>query len=155
MSSVNQVFLVGRLGADPEMRYTPQGTAVCRLRLATNRRGRRDGSEAEDKPDWHRVIVWDKLGELCHRFLRKGRLVAVVGRIRYDMWTGKDGTRKHSTEIVANEVQFLGSREGDAAGGSRGYGYGGAPPAAAAPAPVRPLVAASSSPMGAGDDLPF
>ena len=108
MSSVNKVILVGRLGADPELRYTTSGTAVCSFRVATNRvfTGR-DGQRKEEVA-WHRIVAWGKQGETCKSFLGRGRQVFVEGRLRQQSYTDKEGQRRFSTEVVADRVVFLG-----------------------------------------------
>ena len=103
---MNSVFLVGRLGADPDVRRTSAGKAVCNLRLATDRASK-DGEKSE--PDWHRVVVWDRQAETCGRFLQKGRMVAVAGRLQHRSWEDDKGARRQSTEVVAHRVQFFSS----------------------------------------------
>ena len=114
---MNSVFLVGRLGADPEVRRTTAGKAVCNLRVATDRQGK-DGATME--PDWHRVVVWDRQGETCARYLEKGRMVAVAGRLQHRSWDGDNGEKKYMTEVVAYRVQFFsgGRREEGGASGA-------------------------------------
>ena len=101
----NKVELLGRIGTDPEMRYTPNGTAVTNLRLATDRY-RRDG---EDATDWHTVVVWGKTAEAVNEFVGKGQRVYVAGRLVQNMWEGDDGQRRHRTEVHTQEVVFLDS----------------------------------------------
>ena len=105
--SVNKVILVGRLGADPELRSTVAGTPVCNLRLATNRRWRADDGRQEEETCWHRIVVWGKQGESCASYLRKGRQVYVEGRIRNDSYTDKEGIKRYKNEVVSNRVVFL------------------------------------------------
>jgi len=110
----NKAVLVGNLGRDPEIRYTANGTAVCKFSLATTRRWN-DGERTE----WHRIVTWGKLAETCHEYLAKGRLVFVTGEIRYDSYEDSDGNRRHTTEIHADTVKFLGrpgTVEAEAAG---------------------------------------
>ena len=102
---MNSVFLVGRLGADPEMRRTTAGKAVCNLRVATDKASK-DGTKQE--PDWHRVVVWDRQAETCGQYLTKGRMVAVAGRLQHRSWEGDGGEKKYMTEVVAYRVQFFG-----------------------------------------------
>ena len=111
---MNSVFLVGRLGADPEMRRTTAGKAVCNLRVATDKASK-DGTKQE--PDWHRVVVWDRQAETCERYLEKGRMVAVAGRLQHRSWEADNGEKKYVTEVVAHRVQFFGGarREEDVA----------------------------------------
>ena len=101
--TVNRVELLGRVGIDPEMTYTPNGTAVTRLRLATDRYRRNGQSDV----DWHTVVVWGKQGEAVNRYVSKGQRVYVAGRLAQNSWDGDDGRRRHSTEVHAQEVVFL------------------------------------------------
>ena len=106
--TINRVELLGRVGTDPEMKYTPAGTAVTRLRLATDRY-RKNG---EDATDWHTVVVWGKQGEAVNTYVGKGQRVYVAGRLVQNSWMGDDGKRRHSTEVHASEVVFLDSTNG-------------------------------------------
>ena len=101
--TINRVELLGRVGIDPEMTYTPNGTAVTRLRLATDRY-RKNG---EDSTDWHTVVVWGKQGEAVNRYVEKGQRIYVAGRLVQNSWEGEDGRRRNSTEVHASEVVFL------------------------------------------------
>ncbi|MDE2861745.1 MAG: single-stranded DNA-binding protein [Chloroflexota bacterium] len=103
--TINKVELLGRVGTDPEMRYTPNGTAVTNLRLATDRY-RRDG---EDATDWHTVIVWGKTAEAVNQYVQKGQRVYVAGRLVQNTWENDDGQRRHRTEVHTQEVVFLDS----------------------------------------------
>lgn len=109
MSGINKVILVGYLGRDPELRRLPTGASVCRLSVATSRRYKNNRDEAVDETEWHRVSVWGSHGEHCHRYLASGRQVYIEGRLRTSNFE-KDGRKMHSTEIVAEVVQFLGGR---------------------------------------------
>jgi len=107
---VNKVILVGNLGNDPDTRYTQGGMAVTRISLATTSvRKDRDGN-TQERTEWHRVVFFGKLGEIANQYLRKGQQVYIEGAIRYDKYTGKDGIEKYTTDIVADEMQMLGSR---------------------------------------------
>lgn len=106
--SLNKVLLIGNLTRDPELRYTPQGTAVCTLGLATNRQWTTDQGEKREEAEFHTIVAWNRLAEICAEFLKKGRGVYVEGRISSREWEAQDGTRRKSFEIVANEVIFLG-----------------------------------------------
>ena len=108
-SGVNKVILVGRLGADPEMKYTSTGLGVCRFNLATTERWTGKDGQKQERTEWHRIVVWAKLGELCNEYLRKGRQAYVEGRLQTRSWEDKEGNKKYTTEVVANTVQFLGS----------------------------------------------
>ena len=105
---MNSVFLVGRLGAKPEMRRTQAGKVVCNLRVATDRRGKGEGSL---ETDWHRVVVWDRQAENCARYLDKGRMVAVSGRLSHRSWLDDKGVKKYMTEVVAYRVQFCSAQQ--------------------------------------------
>lgn len=113
---VNKVILVGRLGVDPEIKYTATGTAVCRLSLATSESWTDKDGQKKDRTEWHRIIVWAKLAQICGEYLKKGRQIYVEGRLQTRSWEDKSGNKRYSTEIVANTVQFLGS--GDKQGAS-------------------------------------
>ncbi len=108
---INNVVLVGRLGNDPEMRYTPSGTAVTNFRLAVNRPPRRDAPEGEEQTDWLNIVTFGKVAENCAQYLDKGSLVGIEGRVQSRSWEGKDGQRRYSVEINARSVQFLESRQ--------------------------------------------
>ena len=105
--SLNKILLIGRLGHDPEMRYTPQGTAVTTFSLATDRPGR-PGEAAET--DWHRVVCWDRLGEIANQYCAKGRLVYVAGRLQYRGYEGHDGQPKRAVEVIASDLGLLDRR---------------------------------------------
>jgi single-strand DNA-binding protein len=107
-SNINRVVLTGNLTRDPVLRNTSSGTPVCGLRIASNTRRKTSGGEWVDKPNYLSVTVWGALGENCHRFLAKGRPVAIDGRLEWREWEAQDGTRRESVEIVADSVQFLG-----------------------------------------------
>ena len=117
--SINKVELLGRVGADPEMKYTASGIAVTQLRLATDRV--RKGGEADT--DWHQIVVWDKLAEACANYVEKGQRLYVAGRLAQNSWTGDDGQRRYRTEIHAQEVVFLDSARN---GGGNHSGNGSA-----------------------------
>jgi single-strand DNA-binding protein len=133
---LNKVMLIGRLGADPELRTTTNGTGVCEMRIATNESWfDKASNERKEKTTWHRITVWGKSGENCAKFLSKGSQAYVEGRIQTREWQDKDGNKRHTTEIIANSVQFLDSRGsgggtspqngGKAAGEQKGGGGGG------------------------------
>jgi len=108
--SLNKVELIGNLTRDPELRYTPQGTAVCSFGLATNRSWTTDNGEKKESVEFHRIVAWNKLAELCSQLLTKGRKVFVEGRLQTRQWTGQDGASRQTTEIVINEMIILDSR---------------------------------------------
>ena len=165
---INKVILVGNLGNDPETKYTQGGMAITSVSLATTtvRKGR-DGGEATEKTEWHRVKFFGKLGEIAGEYLRKGSQVYVEGRISYDEFTGQDGVQNFFTDIIADEMQMLGGRgEGGGGGGARQERSGGGDrPARQAPpqrqdagAPRRESAAPASRDFGddfADDDIPF
>ena len=105
--SLNKCMIIGNVGRDPEMRYTPQGTAVTTFSLATDRPGR-PGEAAET--DWHRVVCWDKLGEIANQYCTKGRLVYVAGRLQYRSYEGRDGQPKRAVEVIASDLGLLDRR---------------------------------------------
>ena len=113
--SVNKVILVGRLGQNPEVRYTPSGSAVANFSVATNEAWTDKSGQKQERTEWHRVVVWGKLAELCNQYLQKGRQCYVEGRLQTREWADKDGVKKYSTEVQAQTVQFLGA---DRAAGS-------------------------------------
>jgi single-strand DNA-binding protein len=123
MAGINKAILIGRLGADPEVRYTPSGVAVANFNIATSEEWKdKDTGEKKERTEWHRIVVWSKLGELCGEYLSKGRQVYVEGRIQTRSWDDRDGNKRYTTEIIATDVQFLGGRdagpESKAAGGA-------------------------------------
>jgi single-strand DNA-binding protein len=129
--SVNKVILIGRLGNNPEIRYTNTGTAVANFNLATSENWNDKSGQRQERTEWHRVVVWGKLAELCEKYLAKGRQCFVEGRLQTRSWDDKDGNKKYTTEIVASTVQFLGATQGAGAGAgmsqdnSRGNEMGG------------------------------
>ncbi|MDK3023992.1 single-stranded DNA-binding protein [Cupriavidus taiwanensis] len=126
MASVNKVILVGNLGADPETRYMPSGDAVTNLRLATTDRYKdKQSGEMKEATEWHRVAMFGKLAEIAAQYLRKGSSVYIEGRIRTRKWQDQSGQDKYSTEIVADQMQMLGSRQGGGGGGGDEGGFGG------------------------------
>ncbi len=108
MAGINKVIIVGNLGKDPELRYTPQGQAVCNFSVATSESWNDKNGQKQERTEWHRIVVWGKLGELCGKYLAKGRQAYVEGRLQTRSWDDKDGQKKYTTEVVANTVQFLG-----------------------------------------------
>jgi len=111
MSGINKVILIGRLGRDPEVRYTPDGAAVANFSIATSEEWKDKATgEKKERTEWHRIVAFRKLGEICGEYLSKGRQVYVEGRLQTRSWE-KDDVTKYTTEIVASDVQFLGSRD--------------------------------------------
>jgi single-strand DNA-binding protein len=161
MASVNKVIIVGNLGRDPEIRYTPNGSAVCNVTVATSRvRKNKDSGEKSEDTEWHRIVFFDKLAEIAGEYLKKGRSVYVEGRLQTRKWQDKDGVEKYTTEIVATEMQMLGSREGMGGGASAddgGSNYERSAPAArpAGAAANRPAAKSTSGFSDMDDDIPF
>lgn len=160
MASVNKVVLIGNLGKDPETRYSPNGGAICNVRLATTRNWKdKTSGERKEETEWHSVVFYDRLAEIAGEYLKKGRPVYVEGRLKTRKWQDKEGQERYTTEIIATEMQLLGSREGMGGGGggdesgySRESQGGGGRSAGAAPA-RKPAPAASLGDMD--DDIPF
>ncbi len=121
---VNKVILIGNLGADPEVRFTPGGQAVANFRVATNESWTDKNQQKQERTEWHRIVVWGKLAELCGEYLKKGRQAYIEGRLQTREWTDKEGKKNYTTEVVANQVQFLGGGAG-VRGGGEGGGYKG------------------------------
>ena len=113
---INKVILIGNLGNDPEMRHTPSGAGVCEFRLATNENWTDKSGQKQERTEWHRIVVWGKKAEVCSKYLSKGRQVFIEGRLRTRSWDDKEGNKRYTTEVVANDVQFLGGRGGGGGG---------------------------------------
>jgi single-strand DNA-binding protein len=113
MGSVNKVMLIGNLGADPELKYTPSNRAVCNLRLATNEVFKDKDGNKQERVEWHRITVWGDQAENCSKYLAKGRSVYLEGRLQTRSWDDKDGQKRYSTDIVADRVVFLGGGNGN------------------------------------------
>jgi single-strand DNA-binding protein len=107
--SLNKVMIIGNVGRDPEMRYTPNGAPVTTFSVATNRRWNNAEGQPQEETEWFRVVTWNKLAETCNQFVTKGSQVYVEGRLRTRSWDGQDGQKHYTTEVVAQMVQFLGS----------------------------------------------
>jgi single-strand DNA-binding protein len=170
MASVNKVILIGNLGRDPEVRYTPSGSAVCNVTLATTRSWKsKESGEKMEETEWHRIVFYDRLAEIAGEYLKKGRSIYVEGRLKTRKWTDKDGAEKYTTEVIAQEMNMLGSREGMGGGGGGAEEEGGgyserSAPQRPAPAP-RPAAQAAARPAAPqksatsfdtmDDDIPF
>lgn len=149
MASVNKVILVGNLGGDPELRALPSGQSVVNFNIATSERWTgKDGNPGE-RTEWHRIVVFGKQAENCKEYLKKGRQVYVEGRIQTRQWNDKEGNKRSTTEIVANQVTFLGSGGGGGGRGGESGGQGGNQPEPNFPAD-EPSALGSSD-----DDIPF
>lgn len=119
---VNKVILIGNLGADPEVRFTPGGQAVANFRIATSESWNDKNGQKQERTEWHRIVVWGKLAELCGEYLKKGRQCYVEGRLQTREWTDKENRKNYTTEVVASAVTFLGGRDaGEGAGSGGGY----------------------------------
>jgi len=116
MASVNKVIVVGNLGRDPELRYTPSGQPVASFSVATNERWNDRDGKPQERTEWHRIVVWGKQAENCANYLQKGRSVYIEGRLQTREWEDKEGQKRQTTEIVAQTVQFLGGRDGAGTG---------------------------------------
>ena len=147
---VNKVILIGNLGADPEVRYTPDGAPVANFNLATSESWNdRTSGEKQERTEWHRLVLWRKLAEIAGQYLKKGSKIYVEGKLQTRSWEDQSGQKRYTTEIVVNELQMLDSR-GEGGGGGGGGGGGTRDPGAAAQPEYGP-------PPGGGedDDLPF
>lgn len=159
--SVNKVILVGNLGADPELRYTQSNTAVCNMRLATNESYKDASGNMVDKTEWHSIVAWARLAEICGEYLKKGSQVYFEGSLQTRQWEDKDGQTRYTTEIKVREMMMLDSR-----GGSGGGGYDSSaeydqtrrsnPSPSRSNGPSRqPASQGGNDPFGPEDDLPF
>ena len=169
MASVNKVIIVGNLGKDPEMRSFPNGDQIANVTIATTDKWKdKQTGEAKEATEWHRVAFGGRLAEIAGQYLRKGSQVYIEGSLRTRKWTDKDGIEKYTTEIRADQMQMLGSRQGMGGGGGDEGGGGYEPrraPAAAAPRAPAPLAARAAAPAAAArapsgfddmdDDIPF
>ena len=157
MASVNRVTLIGNLGRDPETRYSPDGAAITNVTIATSRQWKdKTSGEKQEETEWHRVVFYDRLAEIAGEYLKKGRPVYVEGRLKTRKWTDKDGVEKYTTEIVADQMQLLGSREGMGDGGGEGGGGGMRSAPASRPAASKPAAQKSSTGFDdMDDDIPF
>ena len=155
--SVNKAILVGRLGKDPETRFTSGGQAVATFNMATDSSYKDRNGERQKRTEWHRIKAWGKLAEIVQQYLRKGSLIFIEGRIETREWQDKEGVKRYTTEIVANEMRMLGSRSDGMAAGA-----GAAAPAGATRAEDFDHAAPAEEPMGSGpgpeisdEDIPF
>jgi single-strand DNA-binding protein len=154
MASVNKVILIGNLGRDPEVRYMPDGGAITNVSIATTENWKDKNGEKQEKTEWHRVAFFGKLAEIAGEYLKKGSQVYVEGRLQTRKWQDKEGNDKYTTEIVADRMQMLGSRQGMGGGGERDAPERDAAPrpSAAKPAGAKP---AGSKFDDFEDDIPF
>lgn len=129
---INKVILIGNLGQDPELRYTNSGTAVCNFRIATNESYKDASGQMVDKTEWHNIVTWARLAEICGEYLRKGSQVYIEGSLQTRSYDDRDGNTKYITEVKAREMQMLGGRGGDGASGGYPVASGQRKPAAVA-----------------------
>lgn len=125
MASLNKVMLIGNLGKDPEVRYTPSGTAVASFPVATSERFKSKSGEWEEKTEWHNVVLWGRQAEVAGEYLAKGKTVYIEGRLQTRKWQDRDGRDRYTTEVVGEKMQMLGAR-GEGGGGGRPAGRGSA-----------------------------
>ncbi len=161
MASVNKVILVGNCGRDPEVRYAPSGSAIANVSIATSsKRKDKNTGESIEETQWHRVTFYDRLAEIAGEYLKKGRPVYIEGRLKYGKYTDKDGIERNTVDIVANEMQLLGGRDGGGGMGDADMGSApaprSAPPARSAPAPRAPAAQKPATGFDdMDDDIPF
>ncbi len=159
MASVNKVILVGNLGRDPETRYMPDGTAITNFSIATTESWKdKTSGEKQEKTEWHRIATYRRLAEIAGEYLKKGSQVYIEGKLQTRKWTDKDGVEKYTTEIIADEMKMLGSRQGmgggDAGGGGGDYPRASAPSAGGASKPAANKGGAAKF-DDMDDDIPF
>jgi single-strand DNA-binding protein len=161
MASVNKVIIVGNLGKDPEVRYMPSGSAICSITVATSRQWKdKTSGDKQEETEWHRIVFFDRMAEIAGEYLKKGRPVYVEGRLKTRKWTDKDGVDKYTTEIVATDMQLLGSREGmgggdDGGGGGYGRERPAARPQGGAASTSKPAAKSGTGFEDMDDDIPF
>ncbi|WP_457653469.1 single-stranded DNA-binding protein [Rhodocaloribacter sp.] len=149
---INKVILIGNLGQDPELRYTGNGTAVCNMRLATSESYKDANGEWVEKTEWHTVVAWSRLAEICNEYLKKGSQVYFEGSLQTRSWEDRDGNTRYTTEVKAREMLILGSRDGGS-GSAGGYNQGARPQQQAQSKPRQP--AGDDYTFAPDDDLPF
>ena len=147
--SLNKVMLIGNLGKDPELRFTPSGRAVARFSLATSEQWTTPEGQKQERTEWHNVVVWGKQAESCGQYLSKGRQVYVEGSVRSRQYDDKEGQKRYITEVIAQRVQFLGGGRGDGAGAGGGAGRSGGTGSGGGGGEDMP------APMPEDDDIPF
>ncbi|WP_417908489.1 single-stranded DNA-binding protein [Candidatus Electronema sp. PJ] len=146
---INKVILIGNLGKDPEVRYTQSGTPVASFSLATSERRKGQDGQMQEQTEWHNIVAWDKLAEICREYLHKGMRVYIEGKLQTRKWQDKDGHDRWTTEIIAREMKMLTSKGGE------GGGYSGDPGPAAGGPPSGGYDGSYSSGSGTGSDVPF
>lgn len=148
MASVNKAIIIGNLGRDPELRYTPSGQAVASFSIATTSRWKNQSGENQESTEWHNIVLWGRMAELAKEYLAKGRSVYIEGRIQTRSYQDKDGVQRYRTEIVGQQMQFLSSRGDQASSSSSDY----------TPPPPPPATGGDDAPFdnkAEDDDLPF
>lgn len=149
-SSINKVILIGRLGRDPEVRSTPSGATVAKFSIATDEKFTDRSGERQERTEWHNIVAWAKLAEICGQYLKKGKLVYIEGSLRTDSWDDKEtGQKKYRTEIIARDMQMLDRKGDDEGGGGSWSGGGGRSSGSSGSGP------APSGPDVDDDDVPF
>ncbi len=154
--SLNKVLVMGNLGRDPEVRFTTGGSAVANFSIATNESWKDKNGQQQERTEWHRIVVWGKLAELCGEYLKKGRQAFVEGRLQTREWTNTEGKKQYSTEIVATNVTFIGARPEGAGAPAAGANTSGSPQHPQQPANYGPPPGDDMAPPpGQADDIPF
>jgi len=147
--SINKAILVGNLGKDPELRYTASGQAVATFSLATTEKFKNKSGEQQERTEWHNIVAWGPLAEICGKYLAKGKQIYCEGRIQSRSYDDRDGNKRYVTEIVISDMQMLGGRPGEEGGASR-------PTRTAAASPTRePVAVPEGAPCNPDDDIPF
>lgn len=147
--SVNKVIILGRLGQDPELKYTPSGAAVCNFSVATSETWNdKNSGQKQERTEWHRIVVWGKLAELCNQYLSKGRQAFIEGRLQTRSWDDKNGQKRYTTEINASTVQFIGGQAQTGASDQQGYNQ-------SQPSNADESYNVSTDASFASDDIPF
>jgi single-strand DNA-binding protein len=162
MASVNKVIIVGNLGRDPEVRYSSEGAAVCNVSIATTSNWKdKSSGERREETEWHRVVFYNRLAEIAGEYLKKGRPIYVEGRLRTRKWQNKEGQDQYTTEIIADQMQMLGGRDGGSGSDGGAMAGGGNEPSGSRPA-ARPQAQRPQAPAAGGanlgdldDDIPF
>ncbi|HEX8650355.1 MAG TPA: single-stranded DNA-binding protein [Pyrinomonadaceae bacterium] len=147
--SFNKIIVVGNLGRDPELRYTPQGTPVCSFTVATNEKRKDRAGETQDVTTWFRVTLWGRQAETASQYLAKGRPIYVEGRLRLEEWTDRDGKQRYTLEVHATDMQFIGGGRADETAAAAGGAVGGAVNRASSNERTQP------EPDLSDDDIPF
>ncbi len=155
MSSLNKAMLIGRLGQEPEVRYTQSNTAVATLSVATSERFKDSNGESQERTEWHRVVAWGRLAEICQQYLHKGSLVFIEGPIQTRQWEDKDGQKRYTTEIKALQMTMLDSKGDNNGGGNNNNSGAGRPAANQNAKPMSSNVQLDSNFDDMDDDLPF